>query len=131
MYCPSGSLLEIIHNTDKEQITTIMKKKHFHDRILPDSRIVIDKLIKEVDDIRKQHKVKNIMLVNTNESYIITNFFKRISHSFYMTEINAHDFIQFIGIRNERINPSNKNTITIVDDDFNEHIFKEDNIIVW
>ena len=48
-----------------------------------------------------------------------------------MTEINTFDFTQFIGIRNNRLNPSNKHTITIVDDEFDEHVFKEDDIIVW
>lgn len=109
-----------------------MKKKHF-DTYLPDSCVVVDKLTKEVNDFREEHgkKMKNIMLVNANEKYIITNFFKRIAHSFYMTEINTYDFVQFIGIRNNKLNPSNKHTITITDDDFDEHVFKEDDIIVW
>lgn len=113
-------------------MTTIMKKTHF-DQYISDSSIMIDKLTKEVDEFRKEHgkKVKNIMLVNVNENDIITNFFKRIAHSFYMTEINTHDFTQFICKRNNRLNPSNKHTITIVDNDFDEHVFKEDDIIVW
>jgi len=86
-----------------------------------------------VDDFRKEYgkKVKNIMLVNVNENDIITNFFKRIAHSFYMTEINTFDFTQFIMIRNNQLNLPNKHTITIVDEDFDEHVFKEDDIIVW
>ena len=71
------------------------------------------------------------MLVNANDNEIITDFFKNIAHSFYMTQINTHDFIQFIGKRNKKIDLFNKCTITIVDDTFDEHVFKEDDIIVW
>lgn len=132
MYCPSGSLLEIVHNIDNEQVTTIMKKDEFNEYI-PNPNKLSNKLDTEVYYFKNKykHRLKNIMLVNANDNEIITDFFKNIAHSFYMTQINTHDFIQFIGKRNKKIDLFNKCIITVVDDTFDEHVFKEDDIIVW
>lgn len=133
MYCPSGSLLEIIHNTDNEQVTTIIRKNDFH-QYLSDSFEINDKLTKDVLHIKTTHKnkLKNIMFVSVSDSVILTDYFKNIAHSFHMTQIKTTEFIQFIRCKKHTKDvKKDKHSLTLIDDNFDEHVFKKDDVILW
>jgi|UniRef100_A0A6C0BR45 hypothetical protein len=134
MYCQSDSLLEIVHNTDTEQVTTILKKQSIFHNFINIDKLTLQ-LKEQYNDFKTQKPdhLKSIMLVYTNTDEIITQFFKYVAHSFYISSINTYDFIHFLNKRgNKKIDIfKTPLSITIMNEDFDEHVFKENDIILW
>jgi hypothetical protein len=133
IYCQSDSLLEIVHNTDTDHVTTILKKQSIFHNFINIDKLTLQ-LKEQYNDFKtnKPDHLKSIMLVYVNNSEIITHFFKCIAHSFYISTINTYDFIHFLNKRNKNIDRFKKPiSITIINEEFNEHVFKENDIILW
>jgi hypothetical protein len=78
-------------------------------------------------------KSKTIMCVNMYE-YIVTDKFKDIKHSFSLGKLRVSEFVAYMKIKyNNAFTNSNHliDNLTILDDDFNEHIFKANEYIEY
>jgi hypothetical protein len=136
-------IYEIVHNYDKKQHTTIITpsdlKKYLSISEKTTYILNFQMLLKElVIQTEKTENLKvfkfvnkKIMYVGINNKYIVTDTFKRVKHSFILSpRMTAHNFIDYVFAKNKKIRniiPYEKLFVSVMDDDFEEHIFKGNN----
>jgi len=136
-------IYEIVHNYDKKQHTTIITpsdlKKYLSISEKTTYILNFQMLLKELviqTEKKENLKVfkfvnKKIMYVGINNKYIVTDTFTRVKHSFILSpRLTAQMFIDYVFAKHKKIRniiPYDKLFVTVMDDDFEEHIFKGNN----
>jgi hypothetical protein len=135
-------IYEIVHNYDKKQHTTIITPSDLKKYLTEKNTDIFNfqMLLKELLIQKKQTENslvfkfvnKKIMYVGINNKYIVTDTFTRVKHSFVLSPgMTAHMFIDYVLAKNKKIRNTisdhEKWFVTVMDDDFEEHIFKGNN----
>jgi hypothetical protein len=119
---------EFIHNTNKSQLTTIVPCEYFCKII--NYKFFCKKFKLDVENtVVNSKKTKGFLHASVN-NYTVTDAFKKIKHSLVFTAIRVRDIIIYFKSKyGLKLDDIDKTTIVIVDDNFEEHIFKSNEYI--
>jgi len=136
-------IYEIVHNYDKKQHTTIITPFDLKTYLSISEKTTyifnFQMLLKElVIQTEKTENLKvfkfvnkKIMYVGINNKYIVTDTFTKVKHSFILSpRLTTQMFIDYVFAKHKKIRniiPYDELFVTVMDDDFDEHIFKGNN----
>ena len=114
------NLLEIIHNTDSSRLYTLMYAGDFVEKYSP--KTIGKELASTVDQAKRLSKRLTFITQADYNGNDITDLFKLVLHSFFMSKIMVCDVINYIRLK--KPNMGKADSIVTMDFDFEETIFK-------